>query len=113
MAALAGVGHFVEAVESKRAASASAGKSQFDIVLCDYRLSDGSGVDLMRELKQKHGLRGICLSGYSEDELTRADMGDSGFEKFLVKGVVFETILRAIEEVAAGSSLPNVPRNDP
>lgn len=34
-----------------------------DLVISDLRLPDGAGTDLMRRLRDLHGLRGIALSG--------------------------------------------------
>jgi CheY-like chemotaxis protein len=102
--ALRSAGHAVTAASSKRTALEAAGKERFDIVLCDYRLGDGSGFDLMRDLKVRHGLRGICLSGYAEDEIPVSIGQDCGFDHFLVKGVSFEVIQAAILKVAAGSA---------
>lgn len=98
--ALTAAGHAVRAADSKQSALELAGTAEFDIVLCDHRLTDGSGSELMRELRSRHGLRGICLSGYEEDELAGTSR-DAGFEQFLVKGVPFETIYGAINQVAA------------
>ena len=39
----------------------------FDLVLSDIGLPDGSGLDLMRRLRDRHGLKCIALSGYSMD----------------------------------------------
>lgn len=109
VAALNGAGHTVEAVSSTKAALALAEKSPFDVVLCDYRLKDGSGADLMRELTRRYGLRGVCLSGYGEDELSFVGTTEPVFARILVKGVAFNIILCAIQEVAASLPLPNGP----
>lgn len=100
VSALTAVGHEVVAANSKRSALDVARAGAFDVVVCDYRLSDGSGIELMKELKSTHGLRGICLSGYEEDDLVGIDR-DSCFEQFLLKGVPFEKIYAAIEGVAS------------
>lgn len=109
VAALSGAGHSVEAVSTTAAALAAAAKAEFDIVLCDYRLRDGSGADLMRELKRRHGLRGICLSGYGEEDLSFLSTREPVFAKILDKSVAFRMILSTIEEVTASLPLPDAP----
>ncbi|HEV2293534.1 MAG TPA: ATP-binding protein [Tepidisphaeraceae bacterium] len=61
-------------------AAASDAQGQFDLVISDLGLPDGSGLDLMRELRQQYGLRGIALSGYGmEEDLQRSR--DAGFPR--------------------------------
>lgn len=79
----------------------------FDLVLSDLGLPDGSGLDLMIELRDRYGLEGIAVTGYGMDEdleKTRA----AGFREHLVKPVtldqITEAIARAAEALAAKST---------
>jgi DNA-binding response OmpR family regulator len=83
------------AINLAEARAATAGGT-FDFVICDLGLPDGSGVDLMLQLREHHGLRGIALSGYSDEE-HRQQARDAGFVDYLVKPVDIPDILRAIE----------------
>lgn len=48
------LGHRVTAAADRRAAEAEIDKSPFDLVLTDLKLPDGTGLDVMRHLKQTH-----------------------------------------------------------
>jgi CheY-like chemotaxis protein len=43
-------------------------ESRIDLVISDVGLPDGTGFELMRHLKERHGLRGICLTGQDSDD---------------------------------------------
>jgi len=101
VSALSDCGHAVSAVKTGNSALALAATAPFDIVLCDFNLDDGNGVDLMKDLKARYGLRGICLSGYEEEDLGMARCEATAFDEFLVKGVGFDVIKSTIEKVVA------------
>ncbi|HEX5717090.1 MAG TPA: hypothetical protein VF179_13080, partial [Thermoanaerobaculia bacterium] len=62
----------------------------------------GNGQDLMRQLSEEFGLRGIALSGYGmEDDVRRSR--EAGFERHLTKPVNLEALETAIQQVAAGN----------
>jgi len=83
-------------------AAAKAGKGGIDLVISDLGLPDGNGQDLMRQLAQQFGLRGIALSGYGmEDDVRRSR--EAGFERHLTKPVNLEALESAIQQVAAGN----------
>lgn len=88
-------GHTVVAASSCDAAREAAAREHFDLVISDLGLPDCSGHDLMRELRERHGLRGIALSGYGmEDDLQRSR--DAGFILHLVKPVDFSRLRQAL-----------------
>jgi two-component system, chemotaxis family, CheB/CheR fusion protein len=72
-----------------------------DVLLADIGLPDGSGLDLLRELAgAAPGLRGVAVSGFGETaDLTRATR--AGFSEYLVKPVVLDDVLAAIERACA------------
>lgn len=70
----------------------------FDVLVSDLRLPDGSGHELMARARKHGSTRGIAISGYgSHDELARSRA--SGFERHLVKPVSGADVLEAIEEL--------------
>ncbi len=78
--------HVVVAVGSLSEARAAAQMERFDLVISDLALPDGSGNDLMAELRSRYGLRGIALTGYGdEDEVVRSRK--AGFVAHLTKPV--------------------------
>ncbi|MES1240903.1 MAG: CHASE domain-containing protein [Acidobacteriota bacterium] len=72
---------------------------RIDLVLSDIGLPDGSGLDLMSELSQRYGLRGIALTGYGmEEDVARSR--EAGFSRHLTKPVNLEQLETAIRQVA-------------
>ena len=68
-----------------------------DLALVDLNLPDGSGLDLMRLLSTRYGLRGIALSGYGmEDDLQKSR--EAGFEKHVTKPVSLQTLQAVLSE---------------
>ena len=70
------------------------------VLLSDVQLPDGSGLDLMRELKGSRGVRGVAMSGYT-DEADQAAALAAGFERHLPKPVTFDQVLDAVRAVSA------------
>ena len=72
---------------------------QFDLLISDVGLPDGSGYDLMRTVRERAcATRGIAVSGYGSEK----DVEDSiraGFDMHLVKPVEFEVLCDAIRRI--------------
>ena len=98
---LSGHGFEVVAAGSVREALEEAGNGAFDILVSDIGLPDGTGYGLMEELKRRHGMRGIALSGYGMEEDVRKGLA-SGFEQHVVKPVNLDHLQEVIERVLAG-----------
>jgi len=92
---LARAGHQPVAARNLAEARAAAAQQPFDLVISDLGLPDGSGVDLMQELHDRYGLRGIALSGYGTDEDMRRTEA-AGFVTHLVKPVDFKDLRLAL-----------------
>jgi CheY-like chemotaxis protein len=71
--------------------------SPIDLVVSDLGLPDGSGVDLMKTLRERHGLSGIAVTGYGMEEDIRASAA-AGFVDHLVKPITFQRLAAAIEK---------------
>src|SRR5204863_6917318 len=59
--------HKVTAAPTVADALKHAEAKEFDLLISDLGLPDGTGYDLMRELKERYQLTGIALSGYGMD----------------------------------------------
>jgi CheY-like chemotaxis protein len=92
-------GHEVFSAESVERALAVAATHSFDLVISDLGLPDGNGIDLMRQLAKKYGLRGIALSGYGMPE-DRAETKQAGFLAHLVKPINFDQLQSALQVFA-------------
>jgi CheY-like chemotaxis protein len=71
---------------------------RFDLVISDVGLPDGSGLDLMRHLRETQGLTGIALSGFGTDDDVAASTA-AGFTEHLTKPVDWERLRSAIEHL--------------
>ena len=77
-----------------------AASQPIDIVVSDLGLPDGSGVDLMRSLRDRHGLSGIAVTGSGMEEDVRAGAA-AGFVEHLVKPITFQRLAAAIDRFFA------------
>ena len=93
-------GHEVKAASDVRTARGLAENHTFDLVVSDLGLPDGSGFDLMRELRERYGLTGIAVSGFGMDEDLRRSR-EAGFLEHLVKPVDVDKLKAAIARAAA------------
>lgn len=91
-------GHSVFAAASIAEALSQANQNECDILISDLGLPDGSGLDLMRTIKGRHGWPGIALSGYGTEQDVRASK-DAGFSMHLVKPVGVAELRSAIAQV--------------
>lgn len=71
-------GHLVESVGTLHAASDKSGVYEYDCILVDIGLPDGSGLDIIRQLKADHQRAGIIIvsaKGSLDDRITGLDLG--------------------------------------
>jgi PAS domain S-box-containing protein len=81
-------------------ALAVAEKEKIDVVISDIGLPDGSGFDLMAQLKWQFGLKGIALTGYGmENDLIRS--GEAGFVAHLTKPIRMQSLDEALAALFA------------
>jgi DNA-binding NarL/FixJ family response regulator len=95
---------FVIAAEARSVAEAKAHlqQSQFDVVLLDLFLPDGSGVDVLKSLATREpAIPVLVLSGFSEDQYG-VNMLKAGAAGFLSKTCPADQLIEAIQTVASG-----------
>lgn len=91
-------GHTVEAAGTLAEARRLAASAQFDLVVSDLGLPDGSGLELMPDLRSRYGLPGIALSGFGmESDMAASE--EAGFSAHLVKPVDWPGLEKVIGEV--------------
>jgi CheY-like chemotaxis protein len=72
-----------------------ADRHKFDLLICDIGLPDGNGHDLMNEIREKYGLKGIALTGYGmEEDIARGRA--AGFVTHLIKPVRIQSLENAL-----------------
>jgi signal transduction histidine kinase/serine/threonine protein kinase/tetratricopeptide (TPR) repeat protein len=81
--------HEVMTANSVENARKAAEGARFDLVLCDLGLPDGTGIDVIRYLKEREpGIVGIALTGYGMEEDIRKTR-EAGFTEHLTKPIDF------------------------
>jgi PAS domain S-box-containing protein len=92
---LEGSGFAVETAGSVAEALEAADNAHFDVLVSDLGLPDGTGCELMRQICQRHPLKGIAISGYGMEEDVRRSR-EAGFSEHLVKPVDISSLEQAI-----------------
>lgn len=98
-------GYHVQCSMSVAKALDLAAHESFDILVSDIGLPDGSGLEIMRQTKERYGLHGIALSGFGTDD-DRRQSQDAGFDEHLTKPVGVESLRTAVERILALSRGP-------
>lgn len=88
----------VSMASSLAEARSFASGGDFDFLISDIGLPDGNGFDLMRELHERCGIRGIALTGYGSDkDIDRSR--EAGFAVHLTKPVSAQSLDKALAEI--------------
>ncbi len=78
----------------------AAGKEQYDLLISDLGLPDGTGLDLLKRVRQLQNVRSICLSGYGmEHDVSRSR--EAGFEMHLTKPVELDRLEAVVDSFAS------------
>lgn len=93
----------VRTADSLTKALEAVAAEDFDLVISDIELGDGSGLELMRTIQSSRPIPGIAFSGFGSEE----DIAQSravGFSLHLTKPVDVRTLTWAIKEVTPTAS---------
>jgi CheY-like chemotaxis protein len=93
-------GHLVAATQNMRSAMEAATRNQFDLLISDIALPDGTGIELMTCLRGIKPIRGIAISGFGMNGDIERSLG-AGFSEHLVKPIKVEKLEAAIDRVMA------------
>ncbi len=103
-------GHDVRSAEGVAAARRAIAGVELDLLISDIELPDGTGLQLIQELRATRPVAGIALSGHgsSDDiQLSRS----AGFAFHLVKPVDLSALEEAIEEATSDLSARTIVRS--
>ncbi len=93
-------GHEVDTAGDIVTALKLAAEHHFDLLISDLGLPDGSGHDLMRELRSRgYEFPGIALSGYGQDEDVQRSR-EAGFADHVTKPIPRERLIESIASVS-------------
>ncbi len=92
-------GYSVQSALNFQSALDLSANEEFDVLISDLALPDGSGIDLMQKLSSKPALR-IALTGFGmEDDIRKSY--EAGFQHHLVKPIDLNKLDSLIQEGAA------------
>jgi CheY-like chemotaxis protein len=92
------LGYEVLAAENMMDALQIAEEQPFDILLSDIGLPDGSGLELLKRIRQMRNVPALALSGFGMDEDVERSR-DAGFSDHLTKPVSIDRLQAAIAQL--------------
>jgi len=98
---LARRGHLVAVAHNVSSAIDTAAGKKFDLLISDIALPDGTGMDLMVQLRAIANIPGIAISGFGNNGDIERSL-DAGFAEHLIKPIKLDKLEDAIERVVAG-----------
>ncbi len=97
---LQSLGHTVTPAGSVAAALLAAEQQRFNLIISDIGLPDGTGLDFMRQLREKQKIPAIALTGFGMENDVRQS-AEVGFVAHLTKPVNFDRLEQAISRAVA------------
>jgi CheY-like chemotaxis protein len=91
-------GYAVHPARSAVEAVGLARQNKCDVVVSDVGMPVHDGLELMRVLKRRYGLKGIAVSGYAGSAALSAAKA-AGFDRHLAKPMDLPQLFAAIEEL--------------
>ena len=92
-------GHEISVADCVQTALNIIDSKEFDVLLCDIALPDGSGYDVIAEAKRKQPVKAVALTGFSATEdIERGKQ--AGFDFHLSKPVDFHELRAVLGQVA-------------
>src|SRR6266487_4038603 len=97
-------GYLVAATHSMRSAMETAVRNKFDLLISDVALPDGTGMELMMQLRAISNIPGIAISGFGNNGDVERSL-QAGFSEHLIKPVKLDTLQAAIERALQGAAV--------
>ena len=89
-------GHLVAVTHDVRSAMEAAVQNKFDLLISDIALPDGTGIDLMKQLRAISSVPGIAISGFGNNGDIERSL-QAGFSEHLTKPIKLDNLEAAIE----------------
>jgi signal transduction histidine kinase len=93
---LARRGHLIAVTHNVRSAMETALHNKFDLLISDIALPDGTGMDLMMQLRAIANVPGIAISGFGNNGDIERSL-QAGFSEHLIKPIKLDKLEAAIE----------------
>jgi CheY-like chemotaxis protein len=94
-------GHQIAVADSVESALRMFRSQQFDAIVSDIGLPDGTGYEIIKQAKQRYPVKAIALTGFGMDaDLVRSKA--AGFDFHLTKPVDFAELRTVLGEISSG-----------
>jgi CheY-like chemotaxis protein len=91
-------GHEISTADSRQSAFRFLESKNFDVVLSDIGLPDGTGYEVVSQAKQTQPIKAVALSGFDREEDIRRGK-EAGFDFHLTKPVDFQELRHVLDQV--------------
>jgi len=98
---LARCGHLVAVTHDVRSAMDAAVRNKFDLLISDIALPDGTGMDLMIQMRAMANVPGIAISGFGNNGDIERSL-QAGFSQHLIKPIKLDNLEAAIDRAVTG-----------
>jgi CheY-like chemotaxis protein len=93
-------GHEISVADGAQSALNILNSNEFDVVLCDIALPDGTGYDVVAQAKRRRPVKAVALTGFgTTDDIKRGQQ--AGFDFHLTKPVDFHELRAVLGQIAA------------
>src|SRR5437762_12687354 len=93
-------GHDISLANGAQSALKIVESKEFDVVLSDIGLPDGSGYEVIAQPKRKQPVKGAALAGFDKEEDIRISK-EAGFDLHLAKPVDFHELRTILAQVGS------------
>ncbi|HYK24340.1 MAG TPA: response regulator [Candidatus Acidoferrum sp.] len=93
-------GHQISVADSRQSALQMIAAKNFDVLLTDIALPDGSGYDVASRAKREQHVKSVALTGFDRAEDIRRGK-DAGFDFYLTKPIDFAELRTVLGQIAA------------
>jgi len=93
-------GHEISVADGAQNALNIIDSKEFDVVLCDIALPDGSGYDVIAQAKRRRPIKAVALTGFGTSEDVERGR-EAGFDFHLTKPVDFHELRAVLGQIAA------------
>ncbi len=94
------LGHKITTAHTVNEALESMNRDGADLLISDIGLPDGSGLELMRQIREQYDVQGIALSGFGMEEDVKKSK-DAGFFDHLIKPINFQKLEAVIRRATS------------
>lgn len=91
-------GHEVHSAGDKASAITISSQVEFDLVISDIGLPDGTGLELMQALRAVRPIRGVALTGFGQENVEKSIA--AGFAAHLTKPIDLSELKKTIRSLS-------------